>query len=106
MYDQIDAILYKYQMKRYEIDCISSDQGVVVMANIKAKVRTADKALTDQLASTANLSQRIRLLHAAGWSKGDIARFLTEYEKKNHARDKEVRFQHVRNVIITPLKSS
>ena len=37
-------------------------------------------------------SAAIRALSAEGMSKGDISRYL------------EIRFQHVRNVLVTPLK--
>ena len=39
-----------------------------------------------------NTSQKIRALHSTGMSKGDIARILNK------------RYQHVRNVLITPIK--
>ena len=74
------------------------------MANTKAQIKTASKDVLEGLGTCANLSQRIRFLNGKGWSKGDISRFLTKYEAEHHKRDKEVRFQHVRNVLITPLK--
>ena len=40
-----------------------------------------------------NTSQKIRKLHSEGYSRGDIARFL------------EKRYQHVRNVLVTPVKN-
>lgn len=39
-------------------------------------------------------SKAIRKLAGEGMSKGDIARYL------------DIRFQHVRNVLVTPLKKS
>ena len=41
-----------------------------------------------------NTSQKIRLLHSQGFSRGDISRFL------------EKRYQHVRNVLVTPIKGN
>lgn len=76
------------------------------MSNQKKSVKKVDNATLQGLQGCVNLSQRIRYLHTHGWSKGDIARFLTNYEKEHHGRTKEVRFQHVRNVIITPIKGS
>lgn len=74
------------------------------MANVKAQIKTASKTVLEGLGTCVNLSQRIRYLNSQGWSKGDISRFLTKYEADNHGRTKEVRFQHVRNVLITPIK--
>ena len=52
-----------------------------------------------------NVSVRIRELHTMGVKMGDIKRALTEvgYRTKNGT---EIRFQHVRNVINTPVKKS
>lgn len=48
-------------------------------------------------AQCVNLSQQIRFLNSAGWPRGTIAKFLTA------RRGKLVRYQHVRNVLITPV---
>ena len=45
-----------------------------------------------------SISERIRFLNSKGMKTGDISRLLTEYEKRL------VRFQWVRNVLITPVK--
>jgi hypothetical protein len=37
-------------------------------------------------------SARIRFLNSAGWSRGEISKFMG------------IRYQHVRNVLITPVK--
>lgn len=52
-------------------------------------------ALPDDKAFKAlpSISARIRYLHKAGWSRGDIARSLDK------------RYQHVRNVLVTPVKN-
>lgn len=73
------------------------------MANAKAAVKAFDKALTEELTGCVNLSQRIRLLHAKGWKTADIQRSLERFEQAN-GRTSILRYQHVRNVIITPLK--
>jgi hypothetical protein len=46
----------------------------------------------EYIKSKGTKSAAIRALAADGMSKGDISRFL------------EIRFQHVRNVLVTPLK--
>jgi hypothetical protein len=48
--------------------------------------------LQAQLAELPTTSARIRYLHANGMSKGDISRALN------------IRYQHVRNVLLQPLK--
>lgn len=45
--------------------------------------------LMEQFGSKSNV---IRYLHSKGWSRGSIAKFMN------------IRYQHVRNVLITPLK--
>jgi hypothetical protein len=52
---------------------------------------------SDPLAQVANLptkSAKIRALHAAGMSRGQIAKALN------------IRYQHVRNVLVTPVKKT
>jgi hypothetical protein len=51
------------------------------------------------IASCGSLSAAIRSLHADGKSRGEIAKMLSE-------RGKLVRYQHVRNVLITPVKKT
>jgi hypothetical protein len=41
-----------------------------------------------------NTSQKIRHLHSLGFTRGQIAKFL------------EKRYQHVRNVLVTPIKGA
>jgi hypothetical protein len=72
----------------------------------KAAIKTIDKGLTSELNDCVSLSARIRLLDSKGWSRGDIARSLTKFEQEHNGRKNEVRYQHVRNVLITPLKGS
>ena len=38
-------------------------------------------------------SSKIRFLNSKGWSRGDISRYM------------DIRYQHVRNVLITPVKN-
>ncbi len=44
-------------------------------------------------------SSQIRALAAKKWERGDIARFLSI------VHGKEVRYQHVRNVLVTPVSN-
>jgi hypothetical protein len=70
------------------------------MANMGAPTRALSKELTAELDSCVSLSAEIRLLASKGWKRGDISRTLSARKGRN------VRYQHVRNVLITPLKSA
>lgn len=48
-------------------------------------------------------SAMIRYLDSQGLTKGQIAKILTSHFYPNN--EKKVLFQHVRNVLITPIKS-
>jgi len=56
----------------------------------------------DTLVTLTTKSSQIRYLDSLGMKKGQIAKILTEihYPEGN----KKVLFQHVRNVLITPIK--
>ncbi len=62
------------------------------MANTK-KVLTSDQksTMTDIIKGLETTSSKIRALNAKGYKRADIARFLGK------------RYQHVRNVLVTPL---
>jgi hypothetical protein len=63
------------------------------MSNTKKNVPSLSKEIQsnlDQLTSTAG---KIRYLHSSGFDRGDISRILN------------IRYQWVRNVLITPLKN-
>lgn len=62
------------------------------MANQKKVAPKLDAKLTDALAKLDTTSAKVRLLDANNIAKADIARIL------------EIRYQHVRNVLLTPLK--
>lgn len=51
------------------------------------------KAQTTKISSLPTKSAKIRYLASLDWSRGDIARYL------------KIRYQHVRNVLITPVKN-
>ena len=61
--------------------------------NTSAEVQKELKALESK-------SAQIRYLDSEGFERADIARILTKFYGK------EVRYQHVRNVLITPLKNN
>ena len=63
------------------------------MANTKKTAPALDAALQKELDACDTMSARIRLLAANGKSRGDISRILN------------IRYQWVRNVLITPLKN-
>lgn len=65
------------------------------MTITKAK---AEAGVDAAYAAFTTISAKIRYLAASGMKRGDIAKFMTEKEGRL------VRYQHVRNVLITPLK--
>lgn len=58
----------------------------------KAQAKVLAKAEQTAYDACTGTSARIRYLASLGWPRGDIARFVDR------------RYQHVRNVLITPLK--
>lgn len=50
------------------------------------------KAIPEEVAALITKSAKIRALAAMDWSRGEIASAL------------QIRYQHVRNVLVTPLK--
>lgn len=52
------------------------------------------KAVQEHLATLAGPSAKIRYLAAEGFDRGDVSRILN------------ISYQHVRNVLITPLKKA
>ncbi len=69
------------------------------MSNQVATTKKAAPAKVE-LASNLNVSQTIRALHDAGLTRGDIVRYFEAH------LDRTIRYQHVRNVLITPVKKS
>jgi hypothetical protein len=64
------------------------------MANTKKTAPKINPALQTRLDACTSTAQRVRLLNSEGMSRGDISRALN------------IRYQWVRNVLITPLKSA
>lgn len=54
--------------------------------------------LIEEMKKLSTKSSQIRFLHTNGISRGEISKILTEHYGKL------VRYQHVRNVLITPIK--
>jgi hypothetical protein len=63
------------------------------MANTKKSAPAINKALQERLDACTSTAQRVRMLNAEGMSRGDISRALN------------IRYQWVRNILITPLKN-
>lgn len=61
--------------------------------NTKKTAPSLNKKIQDALNACETTSSKIRLLHQNEFSRGDISRIL------------KIRYQHVRNVLITPLKN-
>jgi hypothetical protein len=66
-------------------------------AKAKKAIMTAEQKKA--LAALPTTSARIRWLDSKSVSRGDIARIMTEFNGK------ECRYQHVRNVLVTPVKN-
>ena len=64
----------------------------------KSILKTVSKEQDVTLKNCSTVSAKIRYLHSLNWSTGDISRFLS-------AQGKQVRYQWVRNVLITPVKN-
>lgn len=64
------------------------------MANEKKIAPKLAAEVSKKLEELTTTSARVRYLHSTGMSRGDIARTLN------------IRYQWVRNVLITPLKKS
>lgn len=54
-------------------------------------MKSLSKEQSSKVSNFATKSAKIRFLHSEGFSRGEIAKFL------------EIRYQHVRNVLITPV---
>lgn len=63
------------------------------MSNMKKVAPVLDKDVQKELNSLETKSAKIRYLDKKGFSRGDISRILG------------IRYQHVRNVLITPIKN-
>lgn len=64
------------------------------MSNAKKNVPNVSKEIRSELESMTQTASKIRFLHSKGFSRGDISRILS------------IRYQWVRNVLITPLKNN
>lgn len=64
------------------------------MANAKKTAPTLTKSQAETYAELDTKSAQIRYLKSEGLSTADIARYMN------------IRYQHARNVLITPLKSA
>lgn len=63
------------------------------MSNTKKNVPNLSKDIQSKLSEMTQTASKIRFLHSEGFSRGDISRVL------------QIRYQWVRNVLITPLKN-
>lgn len=79
---------------------------------IESSIVTTENVGTENVLPTYNdlltihksKSQVIRHLHSSGMVTKDIYRYLTQYGVTNNDGSHPIRYQHVRNVIITPIK--
>jgi hypothetical protein len=63
------------------------------MSNTKKSAPSVSKEIRSELDALSQTASKIRFLHSKGFSRGDISRILS------------IRYQWVRNVLITPLKN-
>jgi hypothetical protein len=63
------------------------------MSNTKKTAQVLDRKTQSELESLTSTAAKVRYLAATGMSRGDISRVLN------------IRYQWVRNVLITPLKN-
>lgn len=61
--------------------------------NVKKTAPSLNKKIQGELNACETTSAKIRFLHKENFSRGDISRIL------------KIRYQHVRNVLIQPLKN-
>ena len=73
----------------------SNEATVVATASPATKKAAPAKV---EMPTNLNVSETIRFLHSAGLSRGDIVRYFETYIGRS------IRYQHVRNVLITPVK--
>ena len=64
-----------------------------IKMNQKKETPKLSTSITTELNSLPTISSKIRYLNKKGYDRGDISRILQK------------RYQHVRNVLITPLSS-
>ena len=84
----------------------------VVVGNLAVKVEpqaspastfpTFDQAKLDSLTGK---NAKVRYLTAQGFTKGQIVKFSKTYAPLKYEDGREIRFQHVRNILITPVKN-
>lgn len=64
------------------------------MSNLKKATPSLNKTIQTELDTLVSTASKIRYLDSQEFSRGDISRIL------------DIRYQWVRNVLITPLKTS
>lgn len=87
-----------------------STNGVTIMTNTNTNTNTQittqefnPNTLLDDLKSKSAV---IRFLHTNGMDCKSIYKLLTQYEWKNNSGTNPIRYQHVRNVLVTPIKKN
>lgn len=73
---------------------VAQKQVEVVEAEVASKTSQAAIETHAEAIKALNTSQKIRFLDAQGYTRGQIAKYLDK------------RYQHVRNVLITPVKKA
>ena len=76
-----------------EIEMIGVGETAIIAPAVVEK-KVIPYVLADFMAEMKTKSAAVRRLAAEEFSKGDIARFM------------EIRYQHVRNILVTPLKKA
>lgn len=64
------------------------------------KVSLLTKSINLELQKLSTTSSRIRFLHSLSYTRSQIVSIISEFQQK------PIRYQHVRNVLLQPLKKS
>lgn len=69
---------------------------------MSSKVKSLVKSEQVKFDALTTKSGWIRYLTSLGWTRGQIVKYLNESVLKGK---KQIRYQHVRNVLLTPVKT-
>lgn len=72
------------------------------MSKINNEKKAAAEIVLEDIASADNTSKKIRLLNSMGYSNGEIEKIFQRIGITTKTGS-PIRYQHIRNVLITPL---
>jgi len=68
------------------------------MSNAKKERGTLQSSQAKKFQTFSNVSTQIRYLHSLDFTRGEIVKYISA-----HGLNRSIRYQHVRNVLITPI---